>query len=280
MEDCALVEGLRQFHGGDGVPLVLDLVPSSAVEAWSSHRTRLSSWLDAVPDSQWSGQTRCSLWDVTALVRHLASGSQFLGYTLHKARQGIATSLLKDFDPQETPQASAELLGELSPQAARDSLSAMDARLSDELAEGLVAGWPALAEAPPGNVAPHVAVAHFLFDSWVHEYDLMLPRGVRPVVEELEVRVVLTYLMGLASVITGSTTALEVRLTDLPIQIGVSLENGFVHAELGSSPRSASVIEGAALDIADRTTARGGRQLAGDPSGLAVLDAFGKLMAG
>ena len=280
MEDCAVVERLRQFHGGDGVPLLLDLVPSSPLEAWRSHRARLSSWLNAVPDSQWSGQTRCSLWDVTALVRHLASGSQFLGYTLHKARQRTTTSLLKDFDPQETPKARAELLGELSPQAARDSMAAMDARLGDELAEGSVAGWPALAEAPSGNVPAHVAVAHFLFDSWVHEYDLMIPRGALPVVEELEVQVVLTYLMGLASVITGSTTALDVRVTDLPIQVGVSVANGFVHVEVGSTPGSASVIEGAALDIVDRTTARGGQQLAGDPSGLAVLDAFGRLMAG
>lgn len=276
----AVVGRVRQFHGGEGVPLRVEFEPQSALDAWASHRGRLGSWLDSVPDAQWGGPTRCDLWDATALVRHLASGSQFLGYTLHKSRQGVATSLLQGFDPQETPDASAELLGALTPGEARDLLKAMDARVEVELTHGLADGWPVLAEAPPGNVPAHVAVSHFLFDSWVHEFDLMLPRGERPALDEAEVQVVLGYLMGLASLMTESSTALDVRPVDLPIRIGVSSDNGFVRVSLGSAPSRASVIEGPVLEIADRTTARGGRQLRGDAPGLAVLDDFGRLMAG
>jgi hypothetical protein len=87
----------RQFYDGLGVPLQIDREPEVVAVAWTSHRTRLRTWLNSVPDAQWSGPTRCELWDITGLVRHLVSGSQFLGYTLHRARGGTPTDLMRDY---------------------------------------------------------------------------------------------------------------------------------------------------------------------------------------
>lgn len=113
---------LRQFYGGAGVPLRLDRDAGAPAVAWQSHRARLRTWLDAVPDSDWGGPTRCALWDMTALVRHLVSGSQFLGYTLHQANRGISTEVLQGFDTHLTVQADANRFGEMTSDTARGLL--------------------------------------------------------------------------------------------------------------------------------------------------------------
>ena len=78
-------------------------------------------------------------------------------------------------------------------------------------------GWRSRSEGSPAARPPtpsHLAVSHFVFDSWVHEYDLMLPRGERPFVDPLEAEVTVRYLIGLAEVATGARTPLELRLTE------------------------------------------------------------------
>src|SRR5664279_4379676 len=89
---CAMAQPV-QFYGDGGVPLHVQGDVEDPAVAWRSHRARVRGWLDAVPNQKWSGPTRCGLWDVTALVQHMTSASQFLGYTLHQAAQGIATDL-------------------------------------------------------------------------------------------------------------------------------------------------------------------------------------------
>ena len=208
----ATMPTVRQWYGGAGVPLHIEGDVEAPAVGWRSQRARLREWLGSVPDPEWDGATRCGLWDMTSLVRHLASGSQFLGYTLHQASAGEPTSLLRDFDPHATVQAAAAMLGELTPAETRTSMTSMDASVDAECTTLDSVGWTMLAEAPPGQLPADLAVSHFLFDSWVHEYDLLVPRGERPVADPLEVEVVVRYLVGLASFATDATTALDVRL--------------------------------------------------------------------
>ena len=172
------MSAIRQFYGGAGVPLVIDEDPGAPARAWLSQRARLRAWLAALPDATWSSPTRCDEWDVTHLVRHLASGSQFLGYALHVAAAGMPSSLLRDFDTHTTVQAAAAMLGDLTPADARAALASADASVERELSAVAGDGWLALAEAPTGHLPAYLSVSHFLFDSWVHEYDLMLPMGL------------------------------------------------------------------------------------------------------
>jgi hypothetical protein len=111
---------ILQFYGDGGVPLRVDACVEDPAVAWRSQRARVRGWLDAVPDAEWNGPTRCGLWDMTALVQHMASASQFLGYTLHQAERGTATNLLRELDSHETVQAAAEMLGEMTPGRVRD----------------------------------------------------------------------------------------------------------------------------------------------------------------
>ena len=270
---------LRQFYGEDGAPLCLERDLGAPAMAWHSHRARLRSWVDSVPDREWSGPTRCALWDMTGLVRHLISGSQFLGYTLHKANAGTATILMQGFDTHRTVQADAARFGDLSPSSARDLLASKDVAVDVELGHAQRDRWSSMAEAPPGRVPAHLAVNHFLLDSWVHELDLMLPRGEQPVMDGAEAEVVVCYLVGLASLETGATTTLDVRLAGPDLRVGLAVVNSRVHVTIGSAPSGAAVIEGQVVDFVDRTTGRQSGPVSGDAAGLAVLDGFGSLLA-
>lgn len=280
MDDAPPSTKPPQFYGGDGVPMRIDRDPDAPARAWRSHRRRLRNWLDALPDDEWSNETRCDGWDVSALVRHLASGSQFLGYTLHQAGREKPTELLRDFDSHATVQSAAAMLGELTPAVARQTLSTMDASVDAELQAFEATDWSAMAEAPLGHVPAHVSVNHFLFDSWVHEYDLMLPRGERPPVDRTEAETVVAYVLALMTVGTGSAIGFDVRVVDCDLRIGTRVEDGIAYVELGGAPPGASVVEGTAQDIVDRATGRRSGPVAGDDLALAVFDRGGRMLSG
>lgn len=276
---------LIQFYGMPGVPLAVEGDPRDAVTAWHSQRTRLHDWLADLPDDAWSGPTLCEGWDTTLLVRHLASATQFLAYTLLEASRGTATTLLEGMDTRTTVASAAELLGNRSPAEARAFLVEQD-RAVDEALAALDApggaGLLATAEAPPGHVAAHVSLRHFLFDSWVHEYDLLVPRGDQPTVDPLETQVVVGYLTGLAALATTAVVtpvALDLRITDPVMRIGVHDVEGIIVVSPGRAPEGAAVLEGRAGDIMDRMTGRAAGVVAGDDTALAVLDRFALLLA-
>jgi uncharacterized protein (TIGR03083 family) len=271
---------ILQYYGGAGVPLHIDGDVESPATGWRSQRSRLREWLGSVPGPEWGKPTRCEAWDMTALVRHLASGSQFLGYTLHQAAAGEPTNLLRNFDPHITVQAAAAMLGELTPSEALAAMTSADASVDTECTKLHSAGWSMVAEAPPGQLPAHLALSHFLFDSWVHEYDLMLPRGENPMIDPLEVDVVARYVVGLASLVSGADTALDVRLTDPELRIGLRVTDGRREVTVGTAPTDAAVVEGRTVDVIDRATGRDGGEVRGDAAGLAVLDSFGRVLAG
>jgi hypothetical protein len=186
---------------------------------------------------------------------------------------------MRGFDTHETVQADAARFGEMTPDVARRMLAEKDASVATELAEMDSCGWSVTAEAPPGAVPAHLAVNHFLLDSWVHEYDLMLPRSESPTVEPLEAEAVVGYLVGLASVQTGCLTALDLRLSNPELRVAVEVSDGSANVSIGSRPNGAAVVEGSVPDLVDRATGRDSGPLRGDPRGLAVLDAFAELLA-
>jgi len=269
---------IRQHYGGSGVPLVVELDPMDPVLGWRSQRARMRWWLDTLTDDEWSGATRCESWDVTGLVRHLASACQFLGYTLHEAQQGTATTLLEGMDTRGTVEAAAAMLGDLTPEQARELLAGADAMGDVEMVALGPDGPSITAEAPPGHLPAHLAISHFLFDSWVHEYDLMLPRGQQPQADDRESRVVAGYLTGLAVVSTGSVAPLDIRLSGPDLRFGIAVDDGVTTVSTGSVPDRALVVEGSVLDLVDRITGRPGGAVRGDEQALGVLDSFARVL--
>lgn len=276
---------IRQFYGPPGVPLAVDTDPGDVVVAWHGQRARIHRWLGGLAEDAWDGPTRCEGWDTSLLVRHLGSATQFLGYTLSQASNGRATTLLQGMDTRTTVASAAELLGDRSPADARDFLTGVDAEVDSALGRLGRPGLDATAEAPPGHLPAHLALTHFLFDSWVHEYDLLLPRGERPVVDLLEARVVVGYLTGLASLAwdgpagPGTPVPLELRLTGPDLHIGVEVRSGITTVTSGSAVAGAAVVEGRMTDVVDRLTGRAGGPVEGDVAALAVFDRFALVLS-
>jgi uncharacterized protein (TIGR03083 family) len=276
------VARVQQYYGADGAPFGVPTDPADVAAAWGSQRSRLRAWLAGLDDDAWHGPTRCSEWDVTQLVQHLASGAQFLGYALHQAGKGEPTSLLADFDAQATPSAAASMFAGLSTGELLVQLETMDANVERQL-DGLAGeGWHAPAEAPMGRVPAYVSLNHFLFDSWVHEHDLMLPVGQRPLLDPREAAVVATYVLALAGLAATQQDpeppSVEVHLTDLDLQLVVDMSEGSSTVTLGSAGGAARAA-GTAAAVVDVATGRADPAvLTGDAAAAECLTHLARVM--
>lgn len=223
---------VHQYYGADGVPMSVPGSPRDVVAAWRSHRERLRAWFSKLTDDEWSRVTRCSEWRAADMAQHLISGSQFLGYTLHQSRKGEATRALTGFDSQRTAAVTAAQFAGLSSADLLDHLAVVDAQVDNEIAAFDDDDWARPAEAPPGQVPAYVAVNHFLFDSWVHERDLMIPANQIPISEPNEAAMVATYVLALTGVArrvgdeASSLSPVLIRLSDIDRLIRVDVENG------------------------------------------------------
>lgn len=250
---------VRQFYGGAGAPMHTPASPDEVVAAWRGHRQRFRDWFAELDDAAWDRTTRCTEWRVRDMAQHLISGAQFLGYTLHCARKGEPTRLLAEFDAQATPKATTAMFEGLPPSQLLHQLQTMDARVDVEL-DGLAAdGWDATAEAPPGHVPAHVSVNHFLFDSWVHERDVMLPAEQTPVTDPGEGAAVTSYVLALAGIAgtvdEGPAQAATVRahLTDIDRHLRLDVAEGASLVRYSTDhagPTDIAATAGALVDLA------------------------------
>lgn len=131
---------------------------------------------------------------------------------------------------------------------------------------------------PPGLLPAHLVLSHFLFDSWVHEYDLMRPRRQVPPIDRREAEVVVRYLVGVATLQAGRTTPLALRLRRPDLLVGVWVAEGPVQVAVGSAPKGAPAVAGDTVDVVDRMTGRRAGPLHGDRPALAVLDALADVL--
>lgn len=278
---------VRQYYEAPGAPMVVPATHQEVTAAWVEHRVRLRDWLRGLPTGTWDQPTRCSGWCVTDLVEHLISGSQFLGYTLHQSRKGHPTRLLAEFDPQETPRATAAMFAGLSPGDLLDALDENDGRVVREFEAFSDGDWLAPAEAPPGRVPAHVSVNHFLFDSWVHERDLLLPAGEVPPTVPGEAAAVASYVVALAGVarMDGDdgdrpAIAFEITTTDIDLSMQAERDAARTVVTIGPTPTGGPRLVGAVGDVVDYATGRGSDdRLEGDPEALAFLNSLSVVMA-
>jgi len=278
------VTKVQQFYGASGTPFAVPGRPDEIAAAWISHRQRLRSWFAALTQDGWSGATRCTEWRVSDLAQHLVSGAQFLGYTLHQSGKGEATRLLEGFDSQKTAvEAAADFDGQ-TPQELLEHMTAMDARVQHQL--GLLVGDAAAApaEAPPGRVPAYVAVNHFLFDSWVHERDLLLPANELPVTEPSEAAMVASYVLALAGIARAVGDAppppvvLRIHLTDIGRSLRIEVDDRGSTVTFAEAEEPANV-HAKVGDVVDFATGRRiDGELDGDPAAIAFLSRFATVM--
>jgi uncharacterized protein (TIGR03083 family) len=261
----------HQYYDADGAPLEVPTNPSEVVAAWRSHRVRLRQWFADLPEQRWSSPTRCPEWRVTDMAAHLIGVTQFLGFTLREARRGSPTTLLRGFDPQAGPAALVAAASKRAPKELVAELTEADVRVDAEIDGFTDSDWRRPAESPAGHVPAFLSLLHMLFDSWVHERDLMLPAGEVPPTDRDEAAIVAGYVFGLAGIARAADegphpdTTLQLRLTDIDHTFVVQRAAGRVRVIDGATEAPVDG-SGAASDLVDYTT---GRVPAGEP----VIDA-------
>jgi uncharacterized protein (TIGR03083 family) len=233
--------------GDPGVPLL-------------RQRRRLASLLAEFDDADWAAASRCESWTVQDVVAHLVTTNQFWAVSIGAARGGRPTRFLATFDPVVTAdelvgavrsQSSAEVLDRFV--ETNEAIAAAVADLDDD-------GWSALGEAPPGHVPLRAVALHALWDSWVHERDILVPLGRVPVEESDEIAGCLRYGAALSpafSVARGSTRvgAIEVDATDPDVRFVVEVGDSVV-VRTGDAPSDALHLTGAAVELLEALSFR------------------------
>lgn len=187
---------LRRYYD-EAVVIEVAADLGSVVGPWHRHRARLLDELAALSDEQWTATTRCTAWDARDVVNHLVTADGFWTVSLLGAAAGSATSHLVSFDPETTPAALVAAMPTMTPAEVLDQLRAATdtfATAVDSLGED---DWSALGESPMGHVPARLALAHALWDSWLHERDILVPLGLEPPVEPDELLVCTWYTLAL-----------------------------------------------------------------------------------
>jgi len=156
-------------------------------------RRRFEAVLNELSEDDWVAPSRCDGWTVQDVVSHLVGVNGFWELAVRSGLAGAPTRLLGGFDPAATPPVMVAGMRSMRPAEVLAQFVASNDGFLGAL-DGLdAAGWAATAEAPPGHVPVHVLAQHALWDSWIHERDVVLPLGGAPVCEDDEVRSCLRY---------------------------------------------------------------------------------------
>ncbi|MDQ1375372.1 MAG: hypothetical protein QOJ09_2710, partial [Actinomycetota bacterium] len=175
---------LRQFYDHDRRFVLEGLAP--AAETFRRHRARFLDALTALTDVEWAATTRCDEWSTKDVVQHLVTADEFWALTLGGRNQAELTTYLRGFDPTTSPDA---FIAPKRNQAAGEALEAFT-KSTEQLATALAGvgddEWSLPSESPFGHVPVRVIATHALWDSWLHERDVVLPLGHTPPVEDDE----------------------------------------------------------------------------------------------
>jgi uncharacterized protein (TIGR03083 family) len=178
--------------------ITLDGAPSDILVPLTRQRQRFANALASFTDEQWDHPSRCAGWSNRDVVVHVDSTNSFWAFSIAAGLRGEPTTFLATFDPVQSP---AQLVAGSQQLSSREVLAKFVASTTAFTAalESLSdADWSVLAEAPPGHISISAVAHHALWDSWVHERDVLLPLGIAPEEEADEIAAALRYGAALA----------------------------------------------------------------------------------
>ncbi len=190
------VRPLRQFYADERTLALHGLPP--APEPFRRHRERFLAALASLSDDEWAATTRCEAWSAKEVCCHLVTADGFWALTLEGRHAAEPSTYLRGFDPTTSPDGVIGSLRERPPAAVLDALTASTAALAEALAAVGEDEWSLLSESPFGHVPVRAVAAHSLWDSWLHERDVLVPLGRPPAVdaEELLTAAAFTLFLG------------------------------------------------------------------------------------
>jgi uncharacterized protein (TIGR03083 family) len=240
--------------------LQLDLPIDDPAVPLLRQRRRLASLLSGLDDEQWATPSRCEGWSVRDVIAHLVSTNQFWAFSIGAALAGEPTRFLATFDPVASP---AELVdaGRSEPSSGvLDRFVATTEAIADAVGGLDDDGWSTLGEAPPGHVPLRAVALHALWDSWIHERDIVLPLGLTPVEEADEIAGCLAYGAALSpafAVAGGSTRrgAIAVEASNRDVRFVVDVGESVV-VGAGDAPTDALRLTGPAVELLEALSFR------------------------
>jgi len=157
-----------------------DLDPAHLLEVFGEQRRRFVEVLQGFGPQDWAAPTRCAEWSVHDVVRHLCDVTPLIA-----AETGDHTvDPAAGFDPRVTPRLwLAESAGE-PPDATLRRLQNRTEEGLGRARERLDSGRRFSVRMPYGAADWTILALHILWDSWVHERDVLLGRGAPPAIDD------------------------------------------------------------------------------------------------
>ncbi len=240
--------------------MAMDGPPGRVGEAFVRQRRRMQEELASLTDEQWQHPSRCAGWTAQDVVAHLIGTNEFWHGSMVAGIAGSPTRILAGFDPAATPPLMVEPMRSMTPREVLDQLSDTNAALFG-VVEALDAdSWSTVAESPPGHVPIDLLAHHALWDSWVHERDVLLPLAITPPDEPDEVVACLRYAAALGPALlatseTGGGGTFVIEATDpsahVVIEVGTTVS---VRDEVG--PPGAPKLTGRSVDLVEALSIR------------------------
>ena len=224
-------------------------------------RDRLAGILAELAEDDWHAPTRCDAWSVRDVVSHLVTTNGFWAFAIGGGLAGEPTRLLTSFDPVTTPADLVDASRSEPPAAVLAQFVQSNQDLAGVLSSVGEDDWAKLAEAPHGHVPIRALVLHALWDSWIHERDIVLPLGRPPVEVPDEVAASLRYVaaLGPAFVVGAGSErrgAIAVEASDPAVRFVVDVGASVTLRE-GEPPEDALVLTGPAVDLVEGLSMRG-----------------------
>ena len=167
--------------------LRVELDPGTIVTAYARHRRRFASSVTSLDEAALRTPSRCSEWTVADVLRHGCDVDRWL----HTIWAGATP--FSAFDPRVTPHESVVEGRAVPDLEVRDRYVASAEAIAAEVDGSGPGQWEQPSLSFVGAVPWWLGLLHGLFDSWVHERDLLLPLGRDVTVLSDEVDAVLAY---------------------------------------------------------------------------------------
>ena len=220
---------LTPRYGTDPI-ITLDGSPSDILAPVVRQRRRFAAALASFTGDQWAHPSRCAGWSNRDVVVHVDSTNSFWAFSIAAGLRGEPTTFLATFDPVAAP---AQLVAGSKALSAHDVLERINSSTAAFIAtlESLTeTDWLALAEAPPGHISISALAHHALWDSWVHERDVLLPLGIATDEEPDELAATLRYVAALAPAVAvtrgaAGTGTLAVDATSPDVKFVVEIDD-------------------------------------------------------
>jgi uncharacterized protein (TIGR03083 family) len=171
--------------------------PGDVVVPLVRQRARLAKIAADFSEADWASPSRCSKWSVRDVIAHLAGINPLYVMSAVAGLAGEPTRVMPSFDPAASPLKMVDDLAALSSAEILGLFESSNADLADTVEALDEHGWSTLAESPLGAVPIRLLMSHALWDSWVHERDVLIPLGLEPEVVADEVVAGLRYVAAL-----------------------------------------------------------------------------------